>query len=236
MLYRLKHYFRKLKRNNPPSISSGKISLFSCQEGFKIFFGLTELTKNTGLGISWKEGGEVRDSSSYKTQILLWDPAKLKVLKYSGNGNGSPVFEFSFNVLSPLLIQCLVFLDSKVPISSLKICLMMNQDYKNWISGAHEGAMPAFKQWHRVGTPEGLSPFIGLRSADPSSPLMPAILSFEGATHFVENSDAACQARILCAEYEGEFQNGELKGNLFLFQKKENYLSWITQQRQEKLL
>jgi hypothetical protein len=230
--YFIKHFFRKLRKQTP-SLTSVPISLFSCPEGIKFFHQQTELTKNVGLNFSWNTDGVWKDCSTFKQQIHEWSASRLVLEKFSLPLPGNSIL-FTLKTARDCRFHCRIEAFFPSPVQLAKVTLMLPPDYKNWISGIHEGAFPVVKNWLKVGVPDTSVKIIGAYS-ESREELFPVLFSFKDALHSLENSDAPTQARILGAEYSCLSSSPfVMEGEIFFFTNKEKFSAELKRIREAK--
>lgn len=209
-------------------IVSGDLSVFSCHEGFKIFYQDKELTKGVGLNVSWFEHQKPKDSTKFQNQTLIWKKNRLRIKKFSSEKN-SPSFVFDLSFKSSDILRWHIEINSFSPIKDPKVILMLPSLFKTWIADIHEGHFPQNNQWVNIGFPDPNVRHVGVRtdSFSKNTSFLTILLSTENARHLIENSDASQQARLLCAEFKSLQKTYSFHGNLYIFLKKSQYFNWI---------
>ncbi len=232
----LKHFLRKVLSKSKPVIASNNISIFSCPEGFKIFYKEVELTKNVGLNFVWQEGSVFKDSSGLdKFKVITWEMNKLIIEKTN------PEYSNLKLTISLSLedTDCLVeaALTSETCFQNTKVILMFSNWYKNWIAGIHEGSFPQNKIWSEIGLPAKDYNTIGLKNNPVNFSediFIPVIFAFDKGLHKIENTDLNTNARILSALYN-DMNSKELflHGKISFFSEQSKYEQWYSQQRND---
>lgn len=208
----LRHYLRKIRIFSPPCITSGKIAVFACREGFKIFHAGDELTKNVGLNVSWNHEGRWADCSSFSQEILLHKPGRIMAVRK----DELHTILFDLEFISPGTLNSVIRITSQENFSSPKVSVMLQDGYKNWLSPRHEGPLPVIRAFHEIGIPDPAPAFIGAGNISEGR-LVPFLIRFRDAAHYIQNSDALTGARILCAEMKGVYTEACFEGGIQVF-------------------